>query len=229
MDLITPLLSGGFAGAAVVGLLFKFLIQHRLEKSIKQHQHDLDAKKDSLQAELAVYTEHAKLKFINHRQKAIAALEAVYGSFVRTSFPRHGFKKSFSNPKFESSEEELNSVYFQIFSENFQAFDRAFKAITAAYQCTEENSIYLEHELEDQVAAALKDVNSCYQKWHFDLKAAHNSAQVLFKNNSLDHSTRTMNFEAFYTELSADWIRITVPVKTALKIKVRRLLSPEST
>ncbi len=226
MDLITSILSGGVAGAAVVGLLFKFLIQNQLEKSLKQYQHDLDAKKDSLQAELIVYTEHAKLRFINHRQKAIAALEAVYGGFVRTSLSRHGFKKPSNSAAAESSQEKLNTAHFQSFSENFQAFDRAFKAIVAAYECLEENSIYLEHELENQVSAALKDVNSCYQKWHADLTYAHDSAQALFKNGTLDDSTRTMDFGAFHFGLSADWIRITVPVKTMLKIKVRSLLSP---
>lgn len=226
MELITSILSGGFAGAAVVALLFKFLIKNQLKKSLKQYQHDLDTKKDSLQAELAIYTEQAKLRFINHGQKTITALELVYGSFIRTSLPRQGFKKSWNIAAFESTEDKLNSAYFEVFSENFQAMDRAFKAVSSAYQCVEENSIYMEQVLETDVTEALRRVISCYQKWHAELILAHDSAQMLFKKGALNSSTRTMDFGTFYSELLTDWQMITGPVRTTLKLKVRDLLSP---
>jgi len=224
--LITSILSGGFAGAAVVGLLFKFLIKNQLEKSLKHYQHELDIKKDTLQAEIAVYAEHAKLQVTNHRQKSIAALEAVYGGFIRTSLPRHGFKNSYRAGLINASEEDINSEYFRLFSENFQAFDRAFKSVAAGFACLEENAIYLDSELENQAAMALREVNSCYQKWHAEFRRSYDSALALFRDGALDQKNRTMNFVEFHTCLCADWNAITGAVTTAMKLKARELLSP---
>lgn len=228
-DLITYVLSGGFAGAAIVALLFKFLIYSQLEKSLKQYQHDLDTKKDSLQAELSVYTEHAKLRLINHRQKTISALEAVYGSFIRTSLPRQQFRKSMNRLKPDSSEDEINSAYFKVFSDNFQAFSRAFSSVVSAFQCLEDNSIYLDQKLETQVAKSLGSVNACYQKWHAELERLHDLAQESYRKGELNHNSRDMNFELFFGDLAKDWAKITHPVTLELKLNIRNLLGTEST
>lgn len=223
-DVIASLLGGGFAGATVVGLLFKFLIKNQLEKSLKQYQHDLDTRKDTLQAELAVFTEHAKLRVTNYRQKSINALEAVYGGFVRTSLPRHGFKKT---APAKMPEEKANSEYFRLFSENFQAFDRAFQSVQAGFACLEENVIYLDSELEIQVVVALREVNSYYQKRYGELSSAHQAAQRLFEDNALGKQQRSVDFDQFHAGMCADWSKIAGPVTAALKAKARELLSPK--
>lgn len=225
-DLITSILSGGFAGAAVVGVLSKFLIKNQLEKSLKYYQHELDTKKDILHAELTLVAEHAKLQITNHRQKSIAALESIYAGFVRTSLPRHGFTKDFRAGKANMSEDEINSEYFRLFSENFVAFDLAFKSVSAGFACLQENAIYIEDELESQVAQALTEVNSCCQKWHAGLRYSFDSALVIFKQGGLDQQHRTVNFEEFYTNLCADWNAITGPVTAVMKSKTRELLIP---
>ena len=227
-NLITPILSGGFAGAAVLALLFKLLIKNQLEKSLKQYQHDLDTKKEKLQVELSVFAEHAKLRIINHRQKSITALELIYGAFVRTSLPRQRFvKASTFLMQVNVPDEKANSEYFRLFSENFQAFSRAFQSVTAGFACLEENAIYLDNELERHVAAALGEVNALYQKWHAELRAVHHSAQAIFQEGALNQQKRTMDFDSFFAALSADWNRIAGPVTASLKSNVRELLNPE--
>jgi hypothetical protein len=227
-DLIAPILSGGFAGAAVLGLLFKLLLNNQLEKSLKQYQHDLDTKKEKLQVELAVIAEHAKLKITNHRQKSITALELIYGAFVRTSLPRQRFvKASALLMQISTSNEKANSEYFRLFSENFQAFDRAFQSVATGFASLEENAIYLDNKLEQQVVAALREVNVCYQKWHAELRAAHDSAQAIFRDGALNQQKRTMDFDNFFVALSGDWNRIAGPVTASLKSNVRELLNPE--
>lgn len=228
-NLITPILSGGFAGAAVLGLLFKLLIKNQLEKSLKDYQYELDAKKENLQVELAIFAEHTKLRITNHRQKSIAALELIYGSFVRTSLPRQRFIKSPSWLNKENvSDGKANSEYFRLFSENFQAFSRAFQSVSLGFACLEENAIYLDNKSEAQVVAALNEVNLCYVKWHEDLKEAHDFAQTLFNSGALTKQNRTMDFDNFFAALVADWKRIGGPVTADLKFKMRELLEPET-
>lgn len=227
LNLTTSLLGGSFAGAAVVGLLFKFLIKNQLEKSLKQFQHDLDAQKEKLQTDLTIYADRTKQKISNHQQKSITALEAVYGGFIRTALPRQKFSISSPRPYQKNlSEDEINSAYFQLFSSNFQAFDRAFQSVTDGFACLEDNAIYLDHETEFQVATALRSVNSCYQKWLTELHREHDLAQTIFRNGKLNQQSRTMNFNGFFASLLEDWNIVTGPVKSALKLKAREILTP---
>lgn len=227
-DLIVSILSGGFAGAAVLALLSKLLIKNQLEKSLKQFQHDLDTKKEKLQIELAVFAEHSKLRVINHRQKSIDALELIYGAFVRTSLPRQRFVKSSGLLKqINIPNEQVNAEYFRLFSAEFQAFDKAFQSVTAGFACLEENAIYLDNKVECQVAEALREVNSCYQKWNGELSSAHDSAQTSFREGALTQQKRTFDFDNFFASLLEDWNRIAGPVTAGLKSNVRELLDPE--
>lgn len=223
---LESILGGGFAGAAVVVFLSKTLINSQIEKSLKQFQHDLDRKKDQFQLELSIYAERARLTIANHGQKSVSALETIYGAVVRTSLPRHGFKKMGAKVMHLTDNNQINAKYFELFSQNFQAFDRAFQSVTQAYAVLEEQSIYLDETLEGQTVTALGNVLECYRKWHAQFADAHSSARAQFDQGSLNEQTRNMDFDAFYESMLADWNRIIGPTKKGLKSKVRELLAP---
>jgi hypothetical protein len=224
-DLINTILAGGFAGAAVAAVLAKFLIENQLSKSLKTYQHELDLKKNALETELAIYAHNEKAKLSDFGIKRIAAIESIYGAFVKTSLPRHRFIK---RPKFPASgsPDAMASAYFQAFQANFDAFKRAFDCIAEGFSTLEFHAIYVDEELERKVVAALGQVNACFAQKHKDLQAAHDEAQRLFRSGMLGKPETWFDFEAFHLELNADWNSLTSAIRTELRKTIRELLKP---
>ena len=226
-DFLTAVLTGGFAGAAVAAALAKFLIQNQLSKSLKSYQHELDLKKEALQVDLSIYAAGERQKLTDYEQKRVTAIESIYAAFAGTSLPRHKFQKKVRLPRVNSGPNELASAYFKTISANFNAFQRAFDSISAAYSVLELHAIYVEQDLERDTALSLSQINSYFMEQHERLNEAHDQAQELFRDGSLGTPETWFDFEAFHSELNLNWNRITGPIRSMLRNKVRQLLKPQ--
>lgn len=226
-EIIIAIICSALGSSGLVILAIKLWMRKQFDKSLRLFQHELDKKKDTLQMELAVYAEQAKLKVTNHREKTIKALESIYAVFLQTSLTRQQFRYATDLLKNANTTiHDANSEYFRIFSENFRAFTRAFEAVTTGYTCLEENAIYLDQDLEFEVSNALSNVNFCYQKWYKAFNSAHVHDQTLYKQGSLNNQTRSVNFDQFIEDLMNDWQQIVGHAKSRMKTRVRELLSP---
>lgn len=226
VDFLAFVLGGGFAGAAVAAALAKYLVENQLSKSLKSYQHELDLKKDALQTDLSIYAAGERQKVVDYEQKRVLAIEIIYSAFVRTSLPHHRFQNNLILPYGESTAEALQGAYFQIFKQNFDSFKNAFDSVTEAFAVLEKNAIYIEEDLEQEVARSLVLVNESFAGMHQKLQQAHVQAQQLLHDKTLGGPDTWFDFGAFYTELNADWNRVTGSIRNALKNRVRGVLKP---
>ncbi|MDN3685948.1 hypothetical protein QW180_29935 [Vibrio sinaloensis] len=62
----------------------------------------------------------------------------------KTSIPRAKLKHNYN---FEAAD-NFQAAYFDAFKETFDAFDLSFKKISSAYECLEDNAIYVDDKTE---------------------------------------------------------------------------------
>ncbi|EIA0806903.1 hypothetical protein K6327_004528 [Vibrio vulnificus] len=115
-------------------------MNNAFKKSLAHHQHELDLRKQSLQTELSINAEHLKLKFSQYEESKKTALEKIYAAVAKTSIPRAKLKNNYN---FEAAD-NFQAAYFDAFKETFDAFDVSFKKISSAYECLEDNAIYVD-------------------------------------------------------------------------------------
>jgi hypothetical protein len=225
-EIWTSLISGAFAGAGAVAFLAKFFIENRLKRSLKKYQHDLDARKDTLQTELSLYVHKQNLSFSKYDEAQRDAVKNIYVAVISTSFPRNGFGrfKKTSNPK---SNDDFCSLYFQNFSSTFNVFDDIYQKISKAYAVLEENSIYIEQEMENEVVSTLAAIKNHYDQGHDILKNFHDDSQLLFKQGALNIYSAPFNFEQFHKDSSSNWVITTTSFRVKLKKYIRKILSPD--
>lgn len=228
-DILSSLLAGGFAGAAVVGALFKLIIQNQLERSAKRYQHELDSKKIELQSELSVFVESKKTHAVSFRQKRISALESAYSSVVSTSLPRHQFKKRpTKSPGNGPTDQQETMKYLHLFSENFQAFSRAFDSVVLAFEELEDHAIYLEPNLERRVADTLKNIQAFYMRHHESMRASYLNGMDALHDNVIPQVDRSFDFVQFHQTMVLAWNVETTALRQDLKHQVRSILRPEN-
>ncbi|MUJ39710.1 hypothetical protein [Aliivibrio fischeri] len=216
------IISGGFSGAAVVVFLGKLLVNNAFKKSLSQYQHELDLRKQSLQTELSINAEQLKLKFSQYEESKKIALENIYASFIKTSIPRANL---INHNNFQDAE-NFCAEYFRAYKEAFDAFDLSFKKISLAYECLEDNAIYINGETESLVSSCLSKVLISYQKSHHQLQQYHNETRCLFDNGYLSLETAPLDFRVFSDEVQANWNELASESKKALKNTIRELLTP---
>ncbi|MGO3344846.1 MAG: hypothetical protein ACTIM4_08245 [Marinomonas sp.] len=212
----TSIISGGFAGAGVVAVLAKFLIESRIKRSIQKYQHELDTRKDTLQTELSVYAHQKNLKFSKYDEAKRDSIKNIYVAVIATSFTRNGFQKIIG-VETDITIEEFRSHYFQAFSKTFDSFDVVYKKITIAYAVLEDNSIYIEQELENEVIAVLQAVKQHYDEGHNILKSAHAKTRTLYKNGNLNRESAPFDFGEFHDLSLSNWNLTTINVRHNLK------------
>lgn len=224
-DIVVSLLSGGFAGAAVVIALSKLLIESRLKQATQRHQHELDVKKDALQTDLALYAHQQNTKYSKHEESRRIAIEKAYHAVVSTSFTRAGFKKY--NNLTDLPQEQYCSAYFSACSETFTSFSNMFKKITEAYAILDDHAIYLDEDTEKLIINTLKTILQHYQNRHDWIIEAHKDSQLLFKENKLTSETASINFDNFYSTSLQTWLSLTNDARRELKKSIRILLNPK--
>ena len=225
-ELITSILSGGFAGAGVVAVLGKLLIDSRLKKSSAKYQHELDLKKDQLQSDLSYYGHQQNQKFSRYDESKRLALEKIYGSIVSTSQPRAGFKK-YRKSSFPQKKEKFCFMYFEAFSATFKSFDAVFQKISASFATIEAQAIYIDKETERKVNETMNKIFNYYSTRFSLFHDAHAKAQELFSNNDLSQPTAPLDFEGFYNGNQQQWKQLTHALREQLKDHLRELLKPK--
>lgn len=228
-EFLISILSGGVAGASIAGLLAKFLIQNQLSKSLKNYQHQLDIKKNSIQTDLSIYADNERQKTLDFGRKRIEAVEAVYAQVILTSLPRHGFIKHVRTLPSNSPLSDEISVYFDAFKDNYDAYIKAFDSISNAYQVLEQQAIYLDDKLEGEITAALGQINHYYSDKKYDMSVPFSHGQQLFLANNLQLKDMDFDFSSFFDKQSNEWNQIMGPVRNHLKQKIRGLLTPDKT
>lgn len=226
-EFLINLLSGGVAGASVAAILAKFLIQNQLSKSLKEYQHQLDIKKNSIQAELSIYADNERQKTLDFGRKRIEAVEAVYSQVILTSLPRHGFIKHVRTLPPNSLLNDQISGYFDAFKENYDAYVKAFDSISNAYKILEQHGIYLDEELEKEIAVVLSQINAYYSGKKQEMSEPYSHAQSLFHGGNLQLKDMDFDFAIFFDKQSHEWNHITGPLRTQLKQKIRGYLTPK--
>lgn len=222
-DILLTIAAGGFSGAAVVVFLGKLLLNNVFKKSLNQHQHELDIRKQTLQTELTINAEQIKTKFNSYEESKKKALEAIYASVVKTSISRFN---SLGNKNF-TDEDTFQSEYFLAFSEALNTFTLSFDNITKAFDTLEENAIYIDQETEVLVSYSLSSILQSYKDSHKKLKEAHSATTKLFKEGVLNLENSPLNFAEFDSLVQANWLSIASTPKNTLKDKIRELLQPE--
>jgi|GEM_PF-3325622 len=225
-EIWTSIISGGFAGAGVVLLLSKLLIENRLKQTVQKFQHELDIKKDVLQADLSLYAHKQNLKYSKYEESHRLALENIYKAVVSTAFSRAGFQK-YKSLKNLTNNEEFCSKYFNAFSHSFKVFSESFKKVTSAFDVFLDNSISIDSSTEETVNFTLQEINKYYHSNYNRLLAYHATAQKLFREQKLDCNSAPVDFEVFYDESLHQWLSVTNNSTTLLKNAVRNLLKPE--
>jgi hypothetical protein len=226
-DFLISLIGGGFVGAGAVAVLFKLFIKNQLEKSQREFQHHLDGKKLQLEAELSVFAESKKEHSVSYQQKKVSALERCYSAVVNTSLPRHQFRKKPTISRFSGTPEEQNaSRYFHLFSENFQAFSRAFDSVSNGYAKLEDVGLYMDSILEKKVTATLQKINDFYMRKHAEMGQAHEQATAHFDGKSIENGSITFDFEAFHYSMLREWNLETKLLRQELKDELRAVLQP---
>lgn len=224
-DLLTTILGGGIAGAGVAGILTKMLLDNRLERSQRRLQHDLDQEKQERRTQLEVLAATQKIRPVSFEQKSIEALEVAYAAVAKTSLPRHGFRKSPIATNFLGSPEEKETgKYFHLFSENFDAFKRAFDSVSSAFHQIEDHAIYLAPELEVRVVTTLGNINAFYQRRHAALKVEYAAAEDNFDGKVIPPKFRSLDFAGFHSEILREWMHHTSAIRGELKALVREQL-----
>lgn len=223
-DILVTIITGGFSGAAVVVFLSEAFVNNTFKKSLAHHQHELDLRKQSLQTELSINAEHLRLKFSQYEESKKSALEKIYAAVAKTSIPRAKLK---SNYNFEAAD-DFQVAYFDAFKETFYAFDLSFQKISSAYECLEDNAIYVDDKTELLVSECLSKILTSYLKSHAALQYHHSVAQILFKSGQLTIESAPINFLNFSEQVQANWQGLAVEPKKVLKNTIRDLLTPEN-
>ncbi len=223
-DIWVTIITGGFSGAAVVAFLSKALVNNAFKKSLAHHQHELDLRKQSLQTELSINAEHLKLKFSQYEESKKTALEKIYAAVAKTSIPRAKLKNNYN---FEAAD-NFQAAYFDAFKETFDAFDVSFKKISSAYECLEDNAIYVDDKTELLVSECLSKILASYLKSHATLKSHHVVAQSLFKSGQLTIDSAPIDFSNFSEQVQANWQGLAAEPKRVLKNTIRDLLTPNN-
>jgi antitoxin component of RelBE/YafQ-DinJ toxin-antitoxin module len=226
-ELWTSIISGGFAGAGVVALLSKLLLESRLKQAVQKFQHELDIKKEVLQTDLSLYAHEYTLKYSKHDESQRLALENIYKAVISTSFSRAGFKK-FKSLGAITDNEKFCTEYFKAFDISFQAFSSAFQKVSNAFDALADNSIYVNEEMEQTVNLALQQINQYYSSVFGKLNSSHSIAQNMFIEKTLNKGSLPIEFESFYNEALSHWLAVTNSSTSALKHAVRQLLKPET-
>jgi hypothetical protein len=221
-DIWVTIITGGFSGAAVVVFLSKILVNNALKKSLAHYQHELDMRKQSLQTELSVNADQLKLKFSQYEVSKKSALESIYASVAKTSIPRAKLKNNYN---FEVAD-NFQASYFDAFKETFDAFDLTFQKISAAYECLEDNAIYVDAETELLVSECLSKILESYLKSHSILQQHHAEAQALFKEEQLSIDSAPVDFSKFSERVQINWKGLAEEPKKMLKNTIRELLTP---
>ncbi|HEQ3536177.1 TPA: hypothetical protein VGS95_004589 [Vibrio parahaemolyticus] len=222
-EIWVTIITGGFSGAAVVVFLGKLLVNNAFKKSLARHQHDLDLRKQSLQAELSLNAERLRLKFSQYEESKKVALENIYAAVVKTSILRSNLKNHYN---FQASD-DFQKAYFDAFSEAFDAFDLSYKRISAAYDCLEDNAIYVDAETEIMVSECLSKILASYRKSHGVLKVNFSETQAIFKNGQLDIEAAPLDFKQFSSRVQSNWQELAAEPKSVLKNTIRDLLKPK--
>ena len=226
-EFLISLVGGGFVGAGAVAILFKLFIKNQLEKSQREFQHHLDGKRLQLEAELSIFSESKKEHSVSYQQKKVSALEGCYSAVVSTSLPRHQFRKTSTVSRFsEAPKEENTSRYFHLFSENFQAFSRAFVSVSNAYARLEDIGLYMDSNLEEKVTAVLQKINDFYVRKHAEMWQAHDQAQARFDGKVIENGYLTFDFQAFHHSMLREWNFETKTLRLELKDELRAVLQP---
>lgn len=223
-DIWITIITGGFSGAAVVVFLSKALVNNAFKKSLAHYQHELDIRKQSLQAELAINAEQFKLKFSQYEAAKKSALEKIYAAVVKTSIPRAKLKNNYN---FKAAG-NFQAAYFDAFKEAFDSFDLSFQKVALAYECLEDNAIYVDAETELLVSECLSKILASYSTSHTMLKSHHAEAQALFKSGNLSIDSAPLDFSKFSEHVQNNWRGFAAEPKEVLKNKIRTLLTPEN-
>ena len=87
-DVITIIVSAVIVSVFSVGVIFRFWAKSKIDQwfqlSLKKSQHELDVKKDSLQADLSIYVHEQNAKYSKFNEAKRAALEKIYAQIVAT-------------------------------------------------------------------------------------------------------------------------------------------------
>lgn len=223
-DIWITIITGGFSGATAVIFLSKALVNNAFKKSLAHHQHELDLRKQSLQTELSINAEHLKLKFSQYEDSKKTALEKIYSAVAKTSIFRAKIKTNYS---FETAD-NFQASYFDAFKETFDTFDLSFQKITLAYECLEDNAIYIDDKTEALVADCLSKILASYLESYATLQTQHNIAQNLFKSGELTSRSAPIDFLIFREQVQINWHRLAAEPKQVLKNTIRDLLTPSN-
>ena len=187
----------------------------------------MDLKKNSIQTDLSIYADNERQKTLDFGRKRIEAVEAVYTQVILTSLPRHGFIRNLRSLPPNSLLNDQISVYFDAFKENYDAYVKAFDSISNAYKALEQHGIYLDEELEQEIAVALSQINTYYSAKKQEMSKPYSHAQSLFQGGNLQLKDMDFDFPTFFDKQSQEWNQITGLLRTHLKQKVRAFLTPE--
>ncbi len=64
------------------------------------------------------------------------------------------------------------SDYFKAYSYTFEAYDRVFKSVIAAYRVLEDNAIYIDSDLEQEVIDCVASILDCNNQFHNGLQVS---------------------------------------------------------
>lgn len=223
-DILVTIITGGFSGAMVVAFLSKVLVNNMFKKSLVHYQHELDLRKQSLQTELSVNAEQLKLKFSQYEESKKSALEKIYAAVATTSISR---AKLMNHHNYKAVD-NFNAAYFDAFKETFDSFDMSFKKIIYAYECLEDNAIYIDDKTEFLISECLSKILASYSKSHFTLKYHHAVAQTLFKSGQLSIDSAPIDFSKFSEQVQINWQELASEPKKVLKNTIRDLLTPNN-
>jgi len=182
----------------------------------------LDIKKEALATDLSLYASHQNLKLTKYEEKKRNAIHNIYNSVIKTSASRVGFSRV-NGLDSATNNYEFQALYFESFSKNFKAFSAAYQAISEAYDVLEQESIYIDSDLEEEVKTCLGTIQNTYNENHASLTQGHDAAKQ-FDKQQLCLSSMPFDLNKFHDNCTRVWAVRTSDARNKLKNTMRELL-----
>lgn len=231
MEFLYSILGGGFVGAGVVAILFKYLIKSSLQRSFNKYKHELDLEKQDiqqkferekqrLQFDIDLKLREHSLNITNFTSKKINAMEEAYRlltSLMDTFFRIKSWDVYIENVNNDDQKKKLISKALEDYNHHFSiSYDKNMKV----HEKLLELSLYMPDELEEIMMIATSCHMSITQIYGKEIDSLTEKTR---KNNNFEFS-----FQEFRLRLLKETSEALGPAKLLLKVKIKENLGIKS-
>jgi hypothetical protein len=219
MDLLYSILGGGFVGAGVVAILFKYLIQSSIQRSLDKHKHDLELNKQNLQQsferekqrlqyKIELELKEQTLNLTNFSAKKIDAMEEAYKLLISmmTIFFRIRSWDVFI--EFVKTEEAKKKLISKAVSDYQSHFTKGFDSSMKAHEKLIELSVYMPDYIEEILTLVAMNHTKIIRKYSREMDEIH---QRVSKGEFVDFS-----FQEFRLRIMEETSKTLGPAKQIL-------------